>query len=128
MATTLVTAPVSGDIKPTYTAPVVDTNSSNTLMVEAPEATSLLDSGVDVARQVNAAVGAAADATRIGDESTGDNPYPEPEQVIERPPDPPTEAPDLWELASDFPEAEPAAADIADVADYQGNDISEGGL
>jgi len=128
VATALTTAPVSGDVRPPYAAPVTDPTSSNTVMVDPPEAPSLFDSTVDVARDANAAVEAASDATRIGDESTGDDPYPEPEQVVEGPPDPPTEGPDLWDLADGFPDTEPAAADIADVADDPGSDIGEDGL
>lgn len=133
-AATLATAPAP-DLPPSYVSPVTDPNSATTQMVEAPQTESMYLQTVEFANDVRDGLGGLADATRIGDESTGEDPVAESEQVIAGPPDPDTGEPDEWSLAADdFAEAESTEADITDTADSAdftdaaGTDASEGGL
>ena len=131
---TLATAPAP-NLPPSYVAPVTDPNSATTQMVEAPQTESMYLQTVEFANDVRDGLGGLSDATRIGDESTGEDPLAESEQVIAGPPDPDTGEPDEWSLAADdFAEAESTEADITDTAestdftDAAGTDASEGGL
>lgn len=86
---------------------------------------------VEVANDVRDSMGALADATRIGDESTGEDPAAESEQVAVGPPDPDPNETDEWSLGDDFHDAEATEADgtdTVDVADFGDADASEGGL
>lgn len=119
------------DLPPSYTAPLDGPHASIVEMIEAQNPDSMYMDALQVANDVRNGAGALADATRIGDESTGEDPAAESEQVAVGPPDPDPNETDEWSLGDDFHDAEATEADgtdTVDVADFGDADASEGGL
>lgn len=119
------------DLPPSYTAPLDGPHASIVEMIEAQNPDSMYMDALQVANDVRDGAGALADATRIGDESTGEDPVAESEQVAAGPPDPDPAEADEWSMADDVGQAESTEADMADTAeftDFAGADASEGGL